>query len=165
VSASIKLWIWGRFAKNGRQHQDRDVFAEQLDMLPRAFPNLRRLDWTFSRYTHYSRGALPLDQLGEVEELLLGPLLRASAGMPSLREFVVRIPDTPFCSVMTLEQHRPEPRQEFVGQRLGDIQMWYPFAVRPGEPGPDGGGFWLAYGENQNWDRVFDGTAFGRGLW
>lgn len=144
--------------------EHRALLAEHLELLPRAFPNLRSLTWVCSRYIYDSADFFPSRWLGAVEELLLRPLLRVSTTMPPLRKFVVPIPYQLFFTIMLLEQQRPEGRQDFLGQPLGEIQMWYPFTLSPGTLGADGGGFWLVYGDVLDRGRKYDETHFGQKL-
>lgn len=140
------------------------MLAEQLELLPRAFPNLWNLTWIPSQYVYDCVDYFPPGQLDELEELLLGPLLHFSTTMPPLRKFIVPIPYQLFFTVIVLEQQRPEGRQDFSGQSLGKIRIWYPFTLSPGTLGPDGGGFWLVYGEVCHRKLVYDGTAYGQKL-
>lgn len=160
VRSQLVLWSCG--VRSWREAEDRALLVEQLDLLPRAFPNLQRLEWIPSPEV-YSHMYIHLDELDEAERLLLGPLFRVSARMPAV-QLVVPLPDCLFFSVATLEQRRPAPRQDLLGQKLGDIRMWYPFTEHEGESEPDGGGFWIVYGEEVKLGQKYDGTFFGQSL-
>ena len=149
--------VWSYDPPDG-EARDRALLVEQLDLLPRAFPNLQRLELAS---VYHSIEPISREQL----QLLLRPLLQASAKMPALKEFIVPVPNKLFLTIMTLEQYRPAPRQNFVGKRLGDIRIWYPFTERPGKPGQGGGGFWIVYGEETNQEREYDGTVLEQLLW
>ncbi|KAH6631359.1 hypothetical protein F5144DRAFT_570785 [Chaetomium tenue] len=141
VRSQLILW---HPADDAWMLKNRALLAEQLELLPRAFPNLRSLTWIPDDST-YPCGFLPSRRLGELEEILLRPLLRLSATMPPLRKFVVPMPYPIFFTLLLLERQRSEGRQDFRGQPVGEIRMWYPLAVSPGTLAPDGGGFWLVY--------------------
>jgi hypothetical protein len=144
VRSPLILWRSAHRKNDACLLKNRALLAEQLELLPRAFPNLRSLTWIPS-YDTYSSGWFPLKRLRELEKILLRPLLRLSAKMLPLRKFVVPMPPTIFFTVLLLERQRPEGQQDFLGQPLGKIQMGYPLTVSPGTLGPDGGGFWLVY--------------------
>ncbi|KAK3290988.1 uncharacterized protein B0H64DRAFT_50422 [Chaetomium fimeti] len=142
--------------RSPREIKNHTVVLEELRLLPRAFPNLRRLEWIPARGVYTRAERMGLQAVEEIEDLLLRPLLTASAMMPALRELVVPLPFNLFVLATALERYRPKPKVDFQGQKLGSIRMWYPFTVRPGTPGPDGGGFWLVFGENQAREQEFD---------
>jgi hypothetical protein len=161
LRSSLILWRSPFYPDDGLIAKHRALLAEQLELLPRAFPNLWSLTWLPSQCVYDHGDYFPPGQLDEVEELLLEPLLRFSTMMPTLRKFLVPIPNHLFFTVMLLEQKRPEGRQDFLGQPLGEIRMWYPFTVSPGTLGPDGGGFWLVFGGDRNREWAYDGTVYG----
>ncbi|KAL2140497.1 hypothetical protein VTI28DRAFT_3740 [Corynascus sepedonium] len=81
--------------------------------------------------------------LEEVKEVLLHRLLRLSAGIPTLKELIVPLPTQIFYPLLLLDQQRPEPRQNLLGQEIKKIRMRYPFTMPTGLAGPGGGGVWL----------------------
>lgn len=133
------------------------AFAKQLELLPQICPNLRRLEFIPAKYVYDHVGLVSPERLGEVEELLLRPLLRVSIRMPGLRQFVVPLPKQLFFTLLLLDQKRPGPKQMLLGQEIRMIRMWYPFTVPTGVIEPGGGGFWIVYGDSDESAR-YDGT-------
>jgi hypothetical protein len=152
-----RLVLWRNQEKD--YEEDRAEFAEQLDLLPRAFPNLERVRWITGRGIYARHGdwtPVPPDGFDEVERVFLGPLLRASAMLPRLRELVVSLSAVMFFGVVN---HLDASRWEsFVGQRVRDMRVWYPLTGQPGNPGPDGGGFWIVY-NGERGDQLFEGPV------
>lgn len=148
VRSQLVLWRYPESSKDSqRDKEDRALFAEQLELLPRSFPNLKRLRWVPCGTLYNKDGPrtpVPGNEFDEVQSLFLRPLLRASARLPQLRELLVPVADTIFYGIINhLDRSK---RQSFrIGQRLGDIRIWYPFTEQPGTPGPDGGGYWIEY--------------------
>jgi hypothetical protein len=152
-----RLVLWRNQEKD--HEEDRAEFAEQLDLLPRAFPNLERVKWIATKeiYTRVDiYFPVPPHDFAEVERFFLGPLLRATAMLPRLRELVVSLSAVMFFGVVNrLDASRWE---NFVGQRVGDMRVWYPLTEQPGNPGPDGGGFWIVY-NGERGDQLFEGPV------
>jgi hypothetical protein len=162
LTSTLVLW---HYDMPWRQVEDRALFAEQLDLLPRAFPHLQRLDWIFRKDVYsgrYGPFVIQTEEFAEAEEVILSPLLRACAEMSALQELTVGLPENLFWAARAVERGRFGPRKDYIGEQLGKIRMWYPFAERPAERAGDGGGCWLAYGEDEDRERRFDGTARGR---
>jgi hypothetical protein len=157
LKARSLLVLWRCEEKS--QEKDRAEFAEQLDLLPRAFPNLERVGWIthreiYARLGNYS--PVPLHDFADVERIFLGPLLRVTAMLPRLRELVVSLSSVMFFGVVNrLDTSR---WQDFVGQKVRDMRVWYPLEEQPGDLGPDGGGFWMVY-NGERGDQLFEGPV------
>lgn len=157
-----QLVLWRGSSKH--DEKDRALFAEQLDLLSRAFPNLRRLKWIPCHAIHSEHGLttpVPSNQLNEVERLFLLPLLRASANLRQLRELIVPLAIPIFFGIV--EHLEKSGRQSFAGRKIGDVRPWYPFTEQPGNPGPDGGGFWMEYSDHLRfeckWELSLEGSV------
>jgi hypothetical protein len=159
LTSTLVLW---HYYMRWRQVEDRALFVEQLDLLPQAFPHLQRLEWIFRGDVYsgrYGPFMILTEEFAEAEELILRPMLQACAKMSALQELTVGLPENLFWAAMVVERRKLGSCQDFIGQQLGKIRMWYPFTERPGGTGAERVGCWLAYGEDEDREWRFDGTA------
>lgn len=151
VKSYLIIDLQGYYTGHGEPRFDEQParILDQIDLLPRAFPNLQHLEWLQCGFTNEFMERVRQWDVDKMEEFLLRPLLQAGTKMPRMRELLVALPRHLFFPLISMEQHAPAPRQDFTGQKLCDIRIWYPFTERRGEPGPEGGGLWIVDGERR----------------
>ena len=123
-----------------REAKDRATYGQNLDLLPRAFPNLQRLQFVFHGDMYLQCLPAPMNNMPELDAVVFAPLMEVNAKM-GLKEFSVALPHAVFTNLMLLvpewrtgeiiRRHKREDR--FYG-----IQVWYPFDSTQGEQGQPG---------------------------
>ncbi len=125
-----------------REARDRARFRQDLDLLPRAFPHLQRLQLVFHADMYLQRLPAPMNNVPELDAVVFVPLMEFKAKM-GLKEFSVALPHFVFINLMELV---PEWRTgEIINRRkkelgLFGIQVWYPFESMQDKQGQTGTG-------------------------
>ena len=138
---------------------DRARFRQLLDLLPRAFPNLQRLQLVFPGNMYNKPLPAPMNNVPELHAVVFGPLMEVKAKkMVRLKEFSVTLPCPVFMNLLTFvpEWNEIATRRKKVDGVCG-VPVWYPFegtqdeqrqAGRgiPFKPGDVGPYFWTRRG-------------------
>ena len=119
-----------------REARDRTRFRQDLDLLPRAFPNLQCLQLIFHANMYLKFLPAPMNNVPELHAVVFAPLMEVKAKM-RLKEFSVALPYFVFTNLVELV---PEwmtgeviNRHKKVDRWHG-IQVWYPFdSPQPGQ--------------------------------
>ncbi|GAB1314667.1 hypothetical protein MFIFM68171_04877 [Madurella fahalii] len=119
-------------------------FNEQVDLLPRVFPKLRYLRWTLGGHRAHG-GPIPQE---EVENAVLGPMLRAIAQLPATnKRIMLCMSEKIFSGVRQLaRQQRSITGLDVPWESSSDPQMmtfWYPITEQGEMPGEAATGFWV----------------------
>ena len=124
-----------------KETRDRARFIEDLNLLPRAFPKLRRLQLMFPNKVYYQRLPEPKSNVVELNTVLFGPLMKASA-MMVLKEFSVTLPHRIFCNLMDLVPSWKTGDIDDLDWKQWEVtQVWYPFNSAQEKQGQPGRGF------------------------
>ncbi len=125
-----------------REARDRARYVQDLDLLPRAFPNLQRLQLVFDGDMYLQRLPAPIKNMPELDAVVFAPLMEVKAKM-GLKEFSVALPYLVFTNLAELvpewmtgeviTRHKKEDRWH-------GIQLWYPFDIPQPRQGQSGTG-------------------------
>ncbi len=137
-------------ADRAKEAVDRARFRQYLDLLPRAFPNLQRLQLVFLGNMYNKPLPAPMNNVPELHAVVFAPLMEVKAKM-GLKEFSVTLPCFVFINLLALvpEWNEIAIRRKRVDGVYG-IPLWYPFEgtqdeqrqtgrgipVKPGDGGP-----------------------------
>ncbi|PKS08517.1 hypothetical protein jhhlp_004902 [Lomentospora prolificans] len=132
--------------------ESRSRFRENLDLIPRAFPCLRRLHIALNGVMYVDR-EWPGECLDKIRAVLLDPLLESSKQVRGLQDFnisVERCLFVAFCGMTYNERENDESRKRLVkgeiAKNILDWKIWYPFEVEIEERGRTGEGYWIYCG-------------------
>ncbi|KAK4462925.1 hypothetical protein QBC42DRAFT_72773 [Cladorrhinum samala] len=151
--------LWGPESGFDRfDAEERREFSEALELLPRAFPRLAKLEVRFSHRMYYIETPRPGVNIAEVKEILLEPLLKMGKRLDALQNFSVSVPAgvwAQFREIVHGETIFPPIGRYYWGAQVKSEEtgfksertprIWYPFdheaqqyAGRLGN-----GGFWV----------------------
>lgn len=145
VTALHLRWDYGLIGSySGGVPSHRALLAENLELLPCAFPGLRELALLFGANLYKQRYPCPRANMAELEAALFGPLLRARVRMAAVKEFGVGIPYNVLWDLMRLSAATEDEVRAMSEERGGPgMHIWYPFSDAPEERGRPGRGFFI----------------------
>ncbi|KAK0613262.1 hypothetical protein B0T14DRAFT_525928 [Immersiella caudata] len=153
--------LWSPSGKPIIATHNRLRLQESLDLLTQAFPNLRWLHVIFTenllKGIHINMSSD--NNVDEVDNVLLQPLLRATKAMPNTKHISFALPMNMFFAVRTtvgkrimdengvVDTRQAEARLlEYKTHGLRGLDQWYPFEVDERDQGRAGEGFWITCG-------------------
>ncbi len=124
-----------------QEMRDRARFIQDLNLLPDVFPQLRRLQLMFPGDLYCQRFPEPKSNMVELDTVLFGPLMKASAVM-ALKEFSMRLPRQMFFNLMELvPSWEPDEFRDLDWGEQQVTRVWYPFNGAQEKQGRPGQGF------------------------
>lgn len=136
--------LWGPGSDRGDSFdaEQRREFSEVLELLPRAFPRLTKLEVRLGQTMYMIEAPRPRSNLAEVEDILLEPLLKMGKSLDALKDFSIAVPAgvwAEFREFLCGEIVSPPIGQYYLGGPVKSEEtgftwewkprIWYPFTA------------------------------------
>ncbi|KAK4448994.1 hypothetical protein QBC34DRAFT_406501 [Podospora aff. communis PSN243] len=154
--------LWSRSDKPITVTHNRLRFQQTLQLLPKAFPNLRWLQVVFAKG---ALGDVRMEPMGMgytnpdgAERVLLQPLLQAIRSLSKAKHISFALPSNMLFAVRVAARWNKRGRNGGIGGHLKDrqeihkkfglwdVEEWYPFGVDEDQQDRAGEGFWISFG-------------------